>query len=416
MHEESKHFLRFVASSFKKNFILDKLVLDVGSYNFNGTNRELFDKSCTYYGNDVATAENVNLPYVTSELPFFEPTFDTIVSSECFQNDPEYVKSFQKIVSILRPGGLFAFTCATTGCPEFGTRRFHTNRSLAALENMARWSNYFKPLTFEDLKAAIPLNDIFSNYSAYYNANSKDFMFVGIKKRGVATKIVIPDYRAPHVEKIISYPENGEFSIPTPAPQKVSSEAVPEKIQPNPEIFKQQTLASVTNPLPEIQPVATIKDSLNIVAPKITKKEMESIFNKIAEETLVETVVETMETLIESEKPVEDKEVPVEVPVEAPVEVPVENKVNFEKTLEDYFTTDTESNILSVGEFDYSHIIPVEVPVDKYEEIKDDKEDDVKALVDYFEKNTEIIVETHEESLVEPVEIISEEKIEEISL
>jgi SAM-dependent methyltransferase len=405
MHEESKHFLRFVASSFKKNFTMDKLVLDVGSYDFNGTNRDLFDKSCTYYGNDVAPAESVNLPFVTSELPFFEPTFDTIVSSECFQNDPEYVKSLKKIVEILRPGGLFAFTCATTGCPEFGTRRFYPTRSLATLEDWPKWNTYFKPLTFEDLKAAIPLNDVFSNYAAYYNANSKDFMFVGIKKRAVAAKVVIPDYRAPHVEKVISYPEGGEFSIPVTHPKiqpAISQKEIVAKIQPIPEKTQPttkeihpaisqkeiiakiqpvqtptQSLSSITNPLPEIQPVPPIKDSLNIIAPKITKKEMESIFNKIAEETFIAPVHEkTQEEIILESLPESHLENHVENHVETLVESHVENHVeNHVETL-------------------------VEPLVENYVETHEENHEEI--LVDY-------LPETHEQDFVE---LPTEEKIE----
>jgi SAM-dependent methyltransferase len=59
----------------------------------------------------------------TSELPFEDHSFQTIVSTECFEHDPEWKASFQKIVSMLKPGGLFAFTCATTGRGEHGTRR-----------------------------------------------------------------------------------------------------------------------------------------------------------------------------------------------------------------------------------------------------------------------------------------------------
>jgi cyclopropane fatty-acyl-phospholipid synthase-like methyltransferase len=59
----------------------------------------------------------------TKDLPFGNNTFDTIISSECFEHDPEYKESFIKIYNMLKPDGLFCFTCASTGRNEHGTRR-----------------------------------------------------------------------------------------------------------------------------------------------------------------------------------------------------------------------------------------------------------------------------------------------------
>jgi hypothetical protein len=55
-------------------------VLDVGSGDINGNNREFFDKTCNYKGNDVFPGRNVDLVYKTKDLPFFKPTFHTIIS------------------------------------------------------------------------------------------------------------------------------------------------------------------------------------------------------------------------------------------------------------------------------------------------------------------------------------------------
>lgn len=295
MHEESQHFLKFIVTNLKRFFTGEKLVLDVGSGDFNGTNRPLFDKSCIYYGNDVVEGKGVNMVYKTADLPFQEPTFDTIVSSECFQNDPEYAKSFQKITQILRPGGLFAFTCASTGCPEFGTRRSLIDRSFAAREGLPKWRDYYKPITYEDLNTSILLPEVFSHYAAYYNTKSMDFMFVGIKHnpKRIQLQSIIPEYKAPFVEKIMSL-----------CPQDILEEAahlvndvpialpIPPTPQPTPLFQTTAERPTIQQLILQEQPQQTLKmitaalSTKTIEEPPITE---ENAYNEDLEKPTVET-------------------------------------------------------------------------------------------------------------------------------
>jgi SAM-dependent methyltransferase len=105
MHKEAKEFTEFAKQLFPSYFE-EKTVLDVGSGDINGNNRYLFNK-CSYFANDVIEAPNVNIVCKTKDLPFSKDTMDTIISTECFEHDPEYKASLKKIVSILKPGGLF---------------------------------------------------------------------------------------------------------------------------------------------------------------------------------------------------------------------------------------------------------------------------------------------------------------------
>lgn len=74
-----------------------------GSGDINGNNCELF-KNCSYEGNDVIKAKNVTIVSRTKNLSFNNCIFDTIVSTECFEHEPEYKESFLKM---LKPDGLF---------------------------------------------------------------------------------------------------------------------------------------------------------------------------------------------------------------------------------------------------------------------------------------------------------------------
>ena len=193
MHAEAKHFLDWVTRVF--NTKKSQKVLDVGSGDINGNNRDMFDSGAEYCGNDVAPGPNVTIVCKTSALDFADEAFDTIVSSECFEHDPEYAESMKNITRMLKPGGLFAFTCASTGRPEHGTRRSESWASLATKASIQGWSDHYKNLTFADVAAAIDLS-AFSSYQAYYNSKSKDLYFWGVKHGGEPIDAV---YEAVHV-------------------------------------------------------------------------------------------------------------------------------------------------------------------------------------------------------------------------
>lgn len=180
MHYEAKQFTLFCKKHFPE-FFLGRRVLDVGSGDINGNNRVLFT-DCKYDGNDLVPANNVTLVCKTSQLPIPENTFDTIISTECFEHDPEWQDSLRKIVQVLKPGGLFCFTCASTGRAEHGTRRTSPNESYGTLGNVEGWTDYYKNLTLEDVRSVIDLDVVFSIWDAYYNSISKDLYFYGVKR------------------------------------------------------------------------------------------------------------------------------------------------------------------------------------------------------------------------------------------
>lgn len=186
MHPEARNFTLFVKSQLPE-FFTNKKVLDVGSGDINGNNRFLFD-NCEYDGNDVFAASNVTIVSKTSALPFGPETFDTIISTECFEHDPEYSESFQKILSMLKPGGLFLFTCASTGRWEHGTRRTSPGESYGTIGNVEGWTDYYKNLTFDDLKNSININ-AFSQYEHHYHSRACDLYFWGIKNVGTVYNV-----------------------------------------------------------------------------------------------------------------------------------------------------------------------------------------------------------------------------------
>lgn len=188
MHGEARDFTLFVRQLLP-SFFINKQVLDVGSGDINGNNRFLFEQ-CEYEGNDVIQANNVTIVSKTKDLPFKKESFDTIISTECFEHDPEYTESFLKIYDMLKPGGLFCFTCASTGRPEHGTRRTSPQDSYGTIGQVNDMVDYYKNLTEIDLNEVLDIKNTFSVWDTYYHHWSKDLYFVGIKKGGSSVPVL----------------------------------------------------------------------------------------------------------------------------------------------------------------------------------------------------------------------------------
>lgn len=153
-------------------------VLDIGSLDINGNNRYLFE-DYTYTGIDIGQGPNVDLVCRGHEFKS-KDKFDVIISTECFEHDEFWDKTLQNAVKLLKPKGLFLFTCATTGRAEHGTRRTSPQCSpfTSQLEN-----DYYMNLTEQDIRKALDIETIFSNYEFKTNELGMcDLYFYGFKK------------------------------------------------------------------------------------------------------------------------------------------------------------------------------------------------------------------------------------------
>jgi SAM-dependent methyltransferase len=180
MHIESKAFTIYVRSLLLEYFVFKK-ILDVGAGDINGNNRHLFDK-CEYHANDVYEAPNITIISRTKDLKYEDETFDTIISTECFEHDPDYKDSLKNIYRMLKPGGLFLFTCASTNRPEHGTLRTSPQDSYGTIGKIEDMQDYYKNLTEKDLDEIFNLKQMFCIYDTYYNMISRDLCFIGIKQ------------------------------------------------------------------------------------------------------------------------------------------------------------------------------------------------------------------------------------------
>ena len=149
-HKLQQDYLEKVKQLHPKYFS-DVKILDIGSLDINGNNKFVFEHPYYYIGLDLGEGPNVDVicPGHLYDSGFL---FDVTISTECFEHDPEYDQSLIKIYSMLKPNGLFVFTCASTGRAEHGTRKSDSGSSLGTigkLEDMynkeiyLQSSNYF---------------------------------------------------------------------------------------------------------------------------------------------------------------------------------------------------------------------------------------------------------------------------------
>ena len=177
-HIQQQEFCRSVQSKFP-DFFKNKFVLDIGSLDINGNNQEWFD-NCKYLGVDIAYGRNVDIVSKGHELGFPDHTFDIIISTECFEHDQYYDATIKNIYRMLKPGGMFIFTCATTGRPEHGTKRT-TPEDAPLLQSDIEWSDYYKNLTENNIREILNIEQSFSSFEFCTNEVSKDLYFYGFK-------------------------------------------------------------------------------------------------------------------------------------------------------------------------------------------------------------------------------------------
>jgi SAM-dependent methyltransferase len=176
-HLAQKQFVLSVKNKFPQ-FFKEVSVLDIGSLDINGNNRYAFE-DYTYIGVDLGPGKNVDVICPGHEYQS-DTLFDHVISTECFEHDMYYDQTIKNCVELTKPGGMFLFTCASTGRAEHGTRRTSPNNA-PLLEGWGEWGDYYKNLTEDDIREVIDVDSIFSEYYFLYHSGHKDLFFYGIK-------------------------------------------------------------------------------------------------------------------------------------------------------------------------------------------------------------------------------------------
>lgn len=110
MHDEVRDFLRRVRLA-KPAMFRGVRVLEVGSYDVNGSAREFFE-DCEYLGCDWRPGPGVDIVGFAHQLRLADESFDVAVSTECFEHDVYWRETLATMRRLLKPGGLLIVTVA----------------------------------------------------------------------------------------------------------------------------------------------------------------------------------------------------------------------------------------------------------------------------------------------------------------
>jgi SAM-dependent methyltransferase len=171
-HFAQRRFLQWVRK-IRPQYFNSGRVLDVGSLDVNGTNWPLFYKTKEYIGLDLTEGPNVHVVCKAHEYDEPDGSFDTIISGECFEHDEWIEQTLKNIVRLLKPHGLFVFTCANSKRPEHGTSAICPTASPATNE-------YYRGLDESDFREMLDFEDIFEEM--LFRDQGEDLYFYGIKK------------------------------------------------------------------------------------------------------------------------------------------------------------------------------------------------------------------------------------------
>ena len=196
MHKEQITYLNKMKEKFPEAF-RNRKVLDIGSFNVNGNEKPWFD-DCDFIGLDLLPGPGVDVACPANEYDAPDCTFDTIISCECWEHNPYYKESIMNAIRMLKPGGYFIWTCATTGRPVHGTKtqdeidkknkktsQGNTVENWKTMPNVEKdnWDNeYYKNITEDDIRYFCDVDSIFDKYEFEVELNHCDLYFFGIKK------------------------------------------------------------------------------------------------------------------------------------------------------------------------------------------------------------------------------------------
>jgi len=104
MHNSNREFWKYCESKYKSYFHGQKKVLEVGSFNVNGTVREHF-QALEYIGVDWRPGATVDVVTLAHEMSF-DHKFDVVISASMLEHDRHWDKSISQMVNHLADDGV----------------------------------------------------------------------------------------------------------------------------------------------------------------------------------------------------------------------------------------------------------------------------------------------------------------------
>lgn len=140
MHDTALISGKFFAEKYGS---LDKIVLDIGGLNVNGSLRPFFESlGMKYICLDIEEHSSVDIVIKPGEkLPFDTGSIDLIVSTSCFEHDPCFWVTFKEMTRIVKLDGFIYVNVPSNGpyhCYPGDNWRFYSDAGQA----LSYWSSY----------------------------------------------------------------------------------------------------------------------------------------------------------------------------------------------------------------------------------------------------------------------------------
>jgi SAM-dependent methyltransferase len=110
----------WAATALTAEHITDADVLEVGSYDINGTVRAGIEalSPASYLGADIAAGPGVDLVASATELPdLFPDGFDLVVTTEMLEHVEDWRATMVALAQLVKPGGTLALSTRSPGFP-----------------------------------------------------------------------------------------------------------------------------------------------------------------------------------------------------------------------------------------------------------------------------------------------------------
>lgn len=149
----------------------EKVVIDIGGQNVNGSLRSFFtSKGMKYICLDITEHPSVDIVIKPGDkLPFDTGSIDLIVSTSCFEHDPCFWLTFKEMSRILRMGGYIYINAPTNGpyhCYPGDNWRFYSDagQALAFWSGTAVSTEEVHPVKVVETFHILPKNDIWIDF------------------------------------------------------------------------------------------------------------------------------------------------------------------------------------------------------------------------------------------------------------
>lgn len=175
-HIEANTFISTFVSYTRSSYPHPR-VLEIGSYDVNGSVRSNFQNAKEYVGVDLIAGPSVDV--VSKGHLYQSPIkFDVVLSVESFEHNSDWAETFRNMVELADENGIVLFTCATTGRLEHGTYRTDPYSSPGTASEE---SSYYRNLSKYDFIDEFSFNHYFVSSNFYINSITKDLYFCGLR-------------------------------------------------------------------------------------------------------------------------------------------------------------------------------------------------------------------------------------------